>query len=162
MPTIMLHQYRTGIEEEVIRHHAQYYGEHWGFDDRFVTQVRTEIGHFLKEFNQECDCFWWASMGSSFAGSVAVDGSRWGEGQARLRWFIVPETAQGSGVGGLLLEQAMSFCRSKPFKGVHLWTFEGLFAARKLYERQGFVLTETEKSTGWGSSITEQKFELAP
>lgn len=162
MPAITLHQYRPGIEEDVIRHHERYYGEHWGFDHRFVAQVRREIGQFLTEFDRERDCFWWAASGNDFAGSVAVDGSRWGEGQARLRWFIVPEPFQGAGVGGVLLEQAMTFCRTRPFAGVHLWTFEGLTAARKLYEKHGFALTETEESTGWGSSITEQKFELTP
>ena len=153
----------SGIEavlREVVRHHADYYARHWGFDHRFESQVTRELAEFMAGFEPARDGFWWAELDGAFAGSVAVDGSRHGEGCARVRWFIVPETAQGAGVGGKLLDHAMEFCCGRPFKEVHLWTFAGLDAARTLYERCGFTLAETAESDGWGSVITEQKFIL--
>lgn len=160
MKALTLHQYRPGIEDEVVLHHTSYYGEHWGFDERFCAQVRRELGEFIKEFDRERDCFWWAARGGGFAGSIAVDGSRSGVERARIRWFIVPEAFQGAGVGGVLLDQAMQFCRSRHFQSVHLWTFEGLDSARTLYERHGFRLGETASGTDWGTPVIEQKFEL--
>ncbi len=127
------------MEEDVVHHHTLYYGEHWDFDERFPAQVNQELGVFIEEFNRERDCFWWAARGGDFAGAIAVDGSRYGAGQARIRWFIVPEAFQGTGVGGVLLDQTVQFCRSK-----------------------GFKLVESQDSTGWGPSIVEQKFELIP
>ena len=144
----------------MVRLHAEYYAAHWSFDQRFKDQVERELAEFLAEFNADRDGFWWAEADGRFAGAVAVDGSRYGAEGARLRWFIVDETVQGRGVGGRLLGRAMEFCRERAFDSVHLWTFAGLDAARKLYERNGFVLTEEAVGDGWGPVITEQKFEL--
>lgn len=160
MNAITIHPYRPGIIGEVVRHHATYYHEHWGFDFRFETQVAREFSEFIAEFDPARDGFWWAARGDEFAGAVAVDGTRFGTGQARIRWFIVPEQSQGAGVGALLFDKAMQFCRERQFAGVFLWTFAGLGAARTLYERNGFQLVEEQKDTGWGTEITEQKFEL--
>ncbi|MDC0335590.1 GNAT family N-acetyltransferase [Pseudodesulfovibrio sp.] len=162
MPTITLHQYRPGVIDDVVLHHDTYYREHWQFDDRFKAQVTEELTEFIETLDPARDCFWWAASGGDFAGAIAVDGSRSGEGQARIRWFIVPEQFQGDGIGATLFDLAMQHCRSKDFKAVYLWTFEGLGAAKKLYERSGFQLTQTQRGKGWGPEITEQKFEMTP
>ena len=160
MTALTLHQYTPEAGEKIVALHAEYYRKHWAFDERFEAQVRQELATFVDEFNGERDCLWWAARGVDFGGAIVVDGSRSGEGKARIRWFIVPEALQGEGVGGVLFDQAMQFCRSKGFDTVYLWTFAGLDTARKLYERYGFVLTETENGDGWGPTITEQKFVL--
>ena len=43
---------------------------------------------------------------------------------------------------------------------MRLWTFAGLDAARRLYERAGFRLAEERRGTQWGIEVTEQRFEL--
>lgn len=159
MTTISIHPYRPGAIGETVRHHAIYYLEHWDFDIRFETQVSRELSEFISEMDLSRDGFWCAKK-KEFAGAIAVDGTRAGDGQARIRWFIVPERFQGDGVGTLLFNQAMQFCRDGDFKSVHLWTFEGLGAARKLYERVGFKQVEERQGSQWGPVITEQKFEL--
>ena len=160
MSTITIHPYRPGVIGEMVTHHATYYERHWNFDVRFETQVARELSLFVEEFNPEQDGLWWAAQDDVFAGAVAVDGSRSGSGKARLRWFIVPEAMQGAGVGGRLFDEAMAFCREKAFGEVYLWTFDGLTAARTLYERAGFRLTEEQQGAPWGPEITEQKFVL--
>ena len=79
---------------------------------------------------------------------------------AHLRWFIVSEALRGKGAGNRLIETAVDFCRRKRYSRVYLWTFEGLDAARHLYERAGFVLVEQHRGKQWGSEVTEQRFEL--
>jgi GNAT superfamily N-acetyltransferase len=64
------------------------------------------------------------------------------------------------GIGRRLLEQAVSFCRSVGMARVSLWTFQGLDAARSLYEAAGFRITEERPVHQWGGKICEQKFEL--
>lgn len=142
--------------------HADYYGRCWGFDHRFEAQVSRELETFMAEFDEGRDGFWWAEIDGVFAGAVAVDGSRSGPGRARLRWFIVREDAQGRGVGAALFAEPLAFCRKRGIGSVYLWTFAGLNAARKLYERNGFALAEEAVADGWGPEITEQRFELDP
>ena len=161
MKTITINTYRPGIIGETVLHHATYYHEHWDFDVRFETQVARELSEFVSQFDPLRDGFWWAASGDEFVGGVAVDGTRAGQGQARIRWFIVPERSQGRGVGALLLDRAIRFCHDREFRSVHLWTFAGLTAARKLYERAGFVLVEEQAGAPWGPDITEQKFILS-
>lgn len=160
MKEVVIQPYAFSMRDAVVRHHASYYGRHWGFDARFVTQVFRELSAFVRDFNKSRDGFWRASVAGEFAGAIAIDGTRFGADEARLRWFIVPEQYQGMGVGSQLFDAAMTFCGERDFKVVHLWTFAGLDAARGLYERGGFMLKEEVESDGWGTAITEQKFLL--
>ncbi len=141
--------------------HAVYYHEHWGFDISFETQVGRELSEFMVAFQEDRDGLWIATEDGRFAGSVAIDGSEAGgtEG-ARLRWFIVVQDHQGTGLGKGLLSRAVEFCRQRSYPKLYLWTFEGLDAARGLYEGEGFRLCEEHVVDQWGRKITEQKFEL--
>ncbi len=140
--------------------HAVYYYEHWGFDVTFETQVGRELSEFVARFREGRDGLWVARVKGAFAGSAAIDGRNAGEEGARLRWFIVMPPFRGAGLGKILLGRAVAFCRQRSYPGVYLWTFQGLDAARALYERQGFRLCEEHKVDQWGRRITEQRFEL--
>ena len=59
---------------------------------------------------------------------------------AHLRWFIISDILRGKGVGRKLINRAIDFCKSKGYKKTYLWTFDGLNAARHLYENAGFKL----------------------
>lgn len=159
MSEIIMHGFEPHVTEAVIEHHDRYYRDHWDFDDRFEAQVRRELTTFTENLDPERDGFWWAEKEGAFAGAVAVDGDINCPDGARIRWFIVPEQFQGSGIGTVLFKVAMDFCREKEFPSVHLWTFKGLEAARTLYERNGFALTEEGNFDGWGPKLTEQKFQ---
>jgi GNAT superfamily N-acetyltransferase len=92
-------------------------------------------------------------------GAIAIDGARAGHEGAHLRWFITSDKARGTGVGNALLATAMEFCRSQAYERVHLWTFEGLGAARHLYEKFGFRLVHQQPGRQWGTEVNEQRFE---
>ena len=152
--------YYPGAIGKVTELHAVYYHENWGFDLSFEAQVGRELSEFLTGMNSERDGFWTASVNGRFAGAVAVDGSGFGAEGARLRWYIVDPEFQGTGVGKALIAEAIRFCREREFNKVFLWTFEGLDTARHLYEREGFRLVEENRVTQWGTTLTEQKFEM--
>ena len=77
-----------------------------------------------------------------------------------MRWFIMSDALRGKGAGNQLMDAAMDFCRSRGYKRVYLWTFEGLNPARHLYEKNGFRLVEQHKGNQWGREVNEQRFEL--
>ena len=52
----------------------------------------------------------------------------------------------------------MAFVDRQGFDETHLWTFKGLNAARRLYERAGFTLVEERPGARWGTEVLEQRF----
>ena len=54
----------------------------------------------------------------------------------------------------------MNWCKACQYPRIYLWTFEGLLAARHLYEKYGFVLAEEHIGEQWGTQVKEQKFVL--
>jgi GNAT superfamily N-acetyltransferase len=152
--------YFPGVIGMVTEAHAVYYHENWGFDVSFETQVGREFSGFVDAFQEGRDAFWAATARGEFAGSVAIDGLEATTEGARLRWFIVVPSFQGTGLGKDLLGRAVAFCRQRNYPRVYLWTFKGLEAARTLYEREGFRLCEEHTVNQWGQTITEQMFEL--
>ena len=63
-------------------------------------------------------------------------------------------------MGSKLMSKAIDFCNSKGYKKTYLWTFEGLDAARHLYETAGFKLIRQQSGVQWGTTVNEQYFEL--
>jgi GNAT superfamily N-acetyltransferase len=160
MAEIKIHGYYPGVLGKITELHAVYYYEHWGFDVSFETQVGRELTEFVGNFDKDRDGLWVATKNGKFAGAVAIDGQMAATEGARLRWFIVAPEFQNAGLGKELISQAVEFCRKKKYPKVFLWTFEGLDAARRLYESENFRLREAHEVDQWGQRIKEQKFEL--
>lgn len=160
MPEIKIQGYYPGVIGKITEIHAAYYHQHWGFDVSFETQVGRELSIFMAEFDKDRDGFWAATARGKFAGSVAIDGHNAFAQGARLRWFIVDPEFQGTGLGKRLLSRAVQFCKNRQYPEIFLWTFEGLDAARRLYEHHDFRLIQTREADQWGQHIREQKFEL--
>lgn len=148
-----------GAIGRIVELHARYYHRRVGFGLPFETKVAREMCIFRERFNADRDGLWLALEGDSIEAAITIDGvDADGEG-AHLRWFIASDRARGTGIGGDLMEAAMAFCESRQYRAVYLWTFEGLLAARRLYERHGFRLVHQQRGSQWGTEVTEQRFE---
>jgi GNAT superfamily N-acetyltransferase len=152
--------YQPGVIGLVTALHAIYYARHWGFDRSFESQVARELSDFLCAFDPARDLFLAAWDGRDLAGAVALDGHSTPEQGARLRWFIVDKAWQGRGLGRELLRRLLEFARAAGHQHLHLWTFAGLDAARRLYGDCGFVLTQEHPVEQWGGRIVEQRLDL--
>jgi GNAT superfamily N-acetyltransferase len=152
--------YIPGSIGRVAELHGKYYQKHWGFGLFFEAKVAAELAEFLRRYDEKRDGFWTASLEGHVEGSVTIDGLHAeGEG-AHLRWFIVSDAMHGSGIGNRLIKAAIDFCQKCHYRRVYLWTFEGLNAARHLYEKSGFKLVEQHRGTQWGAEVNEQRFLL--
>ena len=160
MSDIQLSGYIPGAIGRIAELHGTYYHRNWGFALFFESKVAIELSEFLRRFNEALDGFWVASIEEKIVGAIAIDGVNHSSKGAHLRWFIVAPENQGQGIGKMLLEKAVDFCRKKEFRRVYLWTFAGLHPARHLYEKFGFRLCEELEGNQWGRTVTEQKFEL--
>lgn len=152
--------YLPGCIGKVAEMHARFYSRHAGFGVFFESKVAREMAEFCERYDAERDGLWLALSRGSIEGSVAVDGLNAGEEGAHLRWFIASDAIRGSGAGNMLLRAALDFCRAKGYGSMHLWTFEGLDAARHLYEKHGFRLVLQRRGRQWGKEVNEQRFEL--
>ena len=162
MPEIeMVKGYVPGALGRVAELHGVYYHDHWKFGLFFEAKVAVELSEFLKRYDVSRDGFWTVLVDGRVEGSIAIDGMHAGSEGAHLRWFIMSDLLRGKGAGNLLINAAISFCRNKFYNKVYLWTFEGLDAARHLYEKVGFKLVEEHKGTQWGTEVNEQRFECS-
>lgn len=147
-----------GALGRIVELHGRYYARHWGLGPAFEAEVARELGEFAARLDPRRDGLWVAVRGDAVLGAIAIDGRE--PPAARLRWFILDEGAQGAGIGRRLLDTALDFCRGTGVDTVYLWTFDGLYAARRLYEAAGFVLTETFEDSAWGAPVAHQRFDL--
>ena len=153
--------YRPRLIAEVVRLHADYYAKHWGFGLPFEAKVALELADFLMGFRSGRDFMrniWLAD--ARLKGTISLQAPEVDDDLAHLRWFIVDEAFAGEGLGGQLIEAATSHARANGFAGVYLTTFAGLEAARKLYERSGFLLVKESQVDQWSGGVREQRFEL--
>ena len=102
---------------------------------------------------------WVAEINGKAAGSIAI--TKTNESVAQLRWFVLDEAYHGLGVGNQLMETALDFCRQQGYQQVYLWTVSVLEAARHLYGKYGFSLTEEKPNVEWTeSTLIEERWDL--
>ncbi len=152
--------YLPGAIGRIVELHATYYHLDWGFGLYFEVRVAREMSEFLSRFDEMRDGFWVFCLNNQIHGGIAIDGIKAATDGAHLRWFILSPEVRGRGFGNGLMEEAISFCKKKNYRKVYLETFEGLRAARHLYEKFGFKLVQQAEGAQWGKKMTEQKFEL--
>lgn len=151
---------RPGCIARITALHADYYARSSGFGIPFEARVARELADFCLAYDATRDGLWLAlDAAGQVQASIAIDGSHAADKGAHLRWFITSDTTRGSGIGRRLLGAALAFCETQPYGKVFLWTFDGLAAARHLYEQAGFVLTHAQSGEHWGKTVTEQRFE---
>jgi N-acetylglutamate synthase-like GNAT family acetyltransferase len=86
--------------------------------------------------------FWVAVENKQTIGTIALIDM--GNGQAALRKMFVHAAYRGKekGIGQLLLNTLLGWCKQKGINEVYLGTVEQLYAAKRFYERNGFVKVE--------------------
>ena len=152
--------YIPGAIGRIVELHGTYYHRHSGFGSYFESKVAKGLAGFCERFREDRDGLWLAIVSNTIEGSIAIDGSHAATAGAHLRWFITSDAIRGTGAGNALLSTAIEFCRARQYGRIYLDTFEGLNAARHLYEKCGFRLTHQVPGSQWGSKVNEQQFVL--
>jgi GNAT superfamily N-acetyltransferase len=159
-PTVTIAKgYVPGVIGRIAELHGTYYATHWGFGLFFEAKVARELAAFVETHDARRDALWTAAVDGRVEGGIVIDGSHAAEKGAHLRWFILSDALRGKGVGRQLITRAVNFCVAKRYPKIILWTFEGLDAARHVYERAGFHLACQQKGAQWGTEVNEQMFE---
>ena len=152
--------YVPGAVGRITELHGKYYHKYWNFGLFFEAKVASELSKLLTDDNAHRNGFWIAWLDNEIVGGISVDGNRKESNEARLRFFIISSGCQGLGIGDRLMEKSVTFCKDKGFEKIYLTTFEGLDAARHLYEKWGFQLIEEKEDNTWGVIVKEQLFKI--
>lgn len=152
--------YRPGLLGWCVEQHGRYYAENWGFAIPFETMVAADMAGFFRRLEGPKNHIFWAVDDAGLIGTVSVDAGGAESGLSHVRWFITHERARGKGVGRQLFSNLLDTARLDQVTGLFLWTFQGLEAARTLYEQSGFRLAREQRDRTWGVEVLEQRFEL--
>ena len=142
----------------IIYRHGVLYAREYGFDDSFDLYVGKPLIAFAENFDPAKENLWIAEKDGQIVGSLAMVNA--GGGAAQLRWLLVEPETRGLGIGQILVDKGVAFCRKKNYALIFLWTIDYLAAAKKIYTNAGFRKTATKTSRVWGQTLNEERWEL--
>ncbi|HRP07593.1 MAG TPA: GNAT family N-acetyltransferase [Gemmatimonadales bacterium] len=152
------HDLRPGDVATIVRLHGEIYALERGWDSSFEQYVADGLGHFSASPDDRRNRIWLVEESEELIGMIGIVAD--GIDSAQLRWFLVVPAARGRGLGTMLLDRAVRFCRDAGYRSVFLWTVAGLDKAATLYTRSGFTLVETIEHRRWGEHLIEQRYEM--
>ncbi|MBI4429069.1 MAG: GNAT family N-acetyltransferase [Ignavibacteriales bacterium] len=154
---IIRNDLRPGDIGSLILLHGTLYAKEFGWDHTFEAYVAGPLSGFAKSSSRS-EKIWIVEKSETIAGSIAiVEASAC---DAQLRWLLLHPELRGLGIGKKLMDEALRFCRDCGYHSVFLWTEARLIAAARLYHSFGFELTEEKTHELWGTTVTEQRYEL--
>ncbi|MEL7601840.1 MAG: helix-turn-helix domain-containing GNAT family N-acetyltransferase [Bacillota bacterium] len=145
--------------EFVISRQILLYETEYGFtSDVWKTYVAEAVHKLVDQFDPQRDCMLILERGGVPCGCIAI--AHADQTTAQLRFFFVEASLRGLGAGRRLMDTAMAFCREKHYSHVFLWTCDRLDAARYLYAKNGFRITNTHENNEWGAPMMEEQWDL--
>jgi DNA-binding MarR family transcriptional regulator/GNAT superfamily N-acetyltransferase len=159
-PQPMLRGLKPGDLGMVIARQAILYAEEYGWNSDYEALVARILADFHQSFDPTRDAAWIAEMDGQMAGSIfLVHGDKPEVGKLRL--LYVERDARGAGVGWMLVAACVDRARAVGYKRLDLWTNSVLTAARRIYERAGFVLVDEAPHHSFGKDLIGQTWSLA-
>ena len=153
-----LRSHKPGDIGYITYRHGVIYANEYQLDETFEAYVAKYMAKFVENFDSAKEYLWIAENGTEIIGSIAI--VKVDEKSARLRWLLVEPNERNKGIGNKLMQEALSFCKNRGYQKVILGTFSDLIIARRLYEKYGFRLVESENHSIWGQVLTEEQWEL--
>jgi DNA-binding MarR family transcriptional regulator/GNAT superfamily N-acetyltransferase len=154
----VLRSHRPGDVGWVISRQAVLYAQEYGWDISFEALAAEIAAKFLRDFDPKFEHCWIAERDGQNVGAVFLVKKDDTTGQLRL--LHVEREVRGFGIGSRLVEECIRFARACGYKKIVLWTNDVLHAARRIYQRAGFKLTEQESHHSFGHDLHGQYWEL--
>jgi GNAT superfamily N-acetyltransferase len=143
----------------VVMAHGEVYAAEFGWDTSFEALVARIVADYAAAPDPAREFAWVAELDGRRAGCVfCVAGED--PGTAKLRILLVEPDARGHALGDRLVQTAIEFARGAGYARLKLWTNHPLVAARRIYLRHGFRLTDEQPHHSFGADLTGQTYDL--
>lgn len=143
----------------VVMAHGEVYAQEFGWDTGFEALVCRIVADYAGSAEAAGKAAWIAELDGRRVGCVFLLPED--NDAVRLRILLVHPDGRGHGLGGRLVDQALSFARQAGYRRMVLWTNHPLVAARRIYLDRGFALVAEEPHHSFGVDLVGQTYELA-
>lgn len=142
----------------VVQRHGVLYAAEYGWDETFEAMVARIAADYAAGHDPRRERAWIAEVDGEPVGSIFCVSA--GEHTAKLRLLLVEPSARGLGVGSTLVDECVRFARRAGYREMVLFTHDVLSAARRVYQRAGFVLDSEERKPAYGQDLVHQEWKL--
>lgn len=156
---VVLRDLRPGDLGWIIHRQAVLYTREYGWTQDYEALVARILADFVQAFDPAREAAWVAELDGRVVGSIfLVRGDAPDVGKLRLL-YVEPDT-RGRGVGAMLVEACVERARAVGYGRLELWTNSILVAARRIYQRAGFVLIDETPHHSFGQDLVGQTWSL--
>jgi len=157
-PQPLLRGLQPGDLGLVASRQAVLYARDYGWTAEFEALAARILADFQANFDPSCEDAWIAEIDGQMVGSVFL--VRGEAGAGKLRLLYVEPAARGQGIGDLLVRTCIARARAVGYTRLDLWTNSVLGAARRIYQRAGFVLVEEAPHHSFGHDLIGESWSL--
>jgi GNAT superfamily N-acetyltransferase len=141
----------------VVMAHGEAYAAEYGWDTEFEALVARIVADFAADHDAAREAGWIAEVDGQRAGCIFC--VRGDDTTAKLRILLVLPGARGLGLGHSLVATCLDFARQAGYTRMELYTNDVLAAARSIYLKHGFRLTQEWPHHSFGADLVGQNYE---
>lgn len=153
-PAFLIREPRAGDYGWIVNRHGVLYAHEYGWDESFEALVARIVADYVDHRDLKGESAWIAEIDGERVGCVLC--VRRQEKVAQLRLMLVEPSARGRGIGTRLVDECLRFAGRAGYERIMLWTNDVLEDARRIYERAGFELLESEEHHSFGRDLVGQ------
>ncbi|MBK3572103.1 bifunctional helix-turn-helix transcriptional regulator/GNAT family N-acetyltransferase [Streptomyces sp. MBT62] len=143
----------------IVQRNAALYAAEYEFNADYEGLVARIVADFAEDHDPHLERVWIAELDGRPVGCVMCVRDD-APGTARLRLLLVEPDARGLRIGDQLVSAVVEFARGVGYRDLVLWTNDILGAARRIYQRHGFVLVAEKPHRSFGQDLVGQDWRL--